>query len=194
MPAHDVTVTASFRSLSEQEKWTAALALIENATFTLTQQEAPNESAARYRLAELINALIASTGFTISADDIVIFRFVPALEGDAVNRSGANGYFEFSVTPPTVGASAHNSGTIIATSYDPTGNVGAGHASTLQAWTQNGVLHVSGLTEGKPWYVYNLYGQLVYTGIALFDKAEVALPGHGVYIVINGNSTVKINN
>ena len=41
----------------------------------------------------------------------------------------------------------------------------------LKAWAQNGVLHVSGLTTGKPWSIYNLYGQLIYNGIA--DGNEV---------------------
>jgi len=41
----------------------------------------------------------------------------------------------------------------------------------LRAWTQNGALYVSGLTAGKPWHVYNLYGQLICTGIAA-EKVE----------------------
>ncbi|MDR0796189.1 MAG: DUF6383 domain-containing protein, partial [Tannerella sp.] len=61
----------------------------------------------------------------------------------------------------------------------------------LKAWVQNGTLHVSGLTEGKPWQVYNLYGQMIYTGIATGDKAEIALPGRGIYIIQSGNQTVK---
>ena len=192
MPAHDVTVTASFRSMSAQEKWTAALALIENATFTLTQQEAPNESAARYRLAERINALIASTGFTISADDIVIFRFVPALEGSAVNRSGVNGLCEFRVTPSGVTPSAYNNGTITATSYDDVAN-GEWRMENgeLKVWTQNGWMHVSGLTVGRPWYIYNLYGQLIYTGIADGEKVEIPLPGKGIFVIVYEKVSLK---
>ena len=32
----------------------------------------------------------------------------------------------------------------------------------LKAWIINGTLYVTGLTPGKPWSVYNLYGQLIY--------------------------------
>jgi hypothetical protein len=63
MPDFPVTVEAAFEDPVYQAAWNAALALIEKATFTLTQAEAANEAAARYRLAELINALIAPTGF-----------------------------------------------------------------------------------------------------------------------------------
>jgi len=61
----------------------------------------------------------------------------------------------------------------------------------------NGALYVKGLTPGKPWYVYNLYGQLIYTGIAV-DNVETqciaSLPARGVYIVVNGQTAVKVNN
>ena len=68
----------------------------------------------------------------------------------------------------------------------------------LRAWTQNGVLYVSGLIAGKPWYVYNLYGQLICTGIAAGNDVETqciaSLPGRGIYIVKVGNSAIKISN
>jgi len=51
-------------------------------------------------------------------------------------------------------------------------NVETGHApSLLKAWTQNGVLHVSGLTTGESWSIYNLYEQLIYTGLADGNEA-----------------------
>ena len=66
----------------------------------------------------------------------------------------------------------------------------------LKAWMQNGVLFVRGLTPGKPWYIYNLYGQLIYTGIAVGDvemQCIASLPARGVYIVVNGQTAVKVN-
>jgi len=64
----------------------------------------------------------------------------------------------------------------------------------LNAYVQNGVLHVSGLTQGVSWNVYNILGAPVYQGVASSDKAEVALPGRGVYIVTDGKTAVKVNN
>jgi hypothetical protein len=61
----------------------------------------------------------------------------------------------------------------------------------LKAFVQNGTLHVSGLTAGQSWKVYNITGSLIYQGIATDSKAEFALPGRGVYIVTNGVKTVK---
>ena len=91
---------------------------------SLTQLEAPNETAARYRLADIINELIKETGFVVSPNDIVIFlyNFRPALAGDSDNPSGTNGYFEFRVTPPNTRVSAYNEGAITATSYDDVAN------------------------------------------------------------------------
>ena len=64
----------------------------------------------------------------------------------------------------------------------------------LRAWTQNGTLYVKGLTVGKPWYIYNLYGQLIYTGIAVDDvetQCIASLPGRGVYIIQSGGKAIK---
>jgi hypothetical protein len=74
----------------------------------------------------------------------------------------------------------------------------------------NGVLHVSGLTPGQSWHVYNLTGTLIYTGVAdaganistsLNDRISTSLndricvcplPVRGVYIVRSGNNVVKV--
>jgi len=61
----------------------------------------------------------------------------------------------------------------------------------LRGWVQNGLLHVSGLTSGKPWTIYNLYGQLIYTGIADGNEAKIPLPERGVYIVQSGGKVIK---
>jgi len=196
MPSCAVTVSAAFRNIGYQAAWDAALALIEKATFTLTQAEAANETAARYRLAALINALIAPTGFRISADDIVIFVFQPAVAGDATTPKGIGGLIEFRVSPPSVPPkSAYSSGFITATGFDATGNgvIAGEHAgSPLRAWAQNGVLNVSGLTVGDTWSVYNMYGILIRRTVATDSKATIPLPAHGLYIIRNGNATIKL--
>ena len=64
----------------------------------------------------------------------------------------------------------------------------------LKAWALNGVLHVSGLTQGKPWYIYNLYGQLIFIGIAVDDvetQCIASLPGRGIYIIQSGGKAIK---
>jgi len=93
--------------------------LIEDANFTLTQQQAPDEATACFALAEMINELIKSTGIVISPYDIVIFAFSPANSGTDDNPTGFHGKFEFRVTPPESRVSAYSSGTITAS---PVGN------------------------------------------------------------------------
>jgi len=66
-------------------------------------------------------------------------------------------------------------------------------ANSLKAWVENGALHVSGLSAGKPWGVYNIAG--VHLTPASFKGGGVAtmsLPSHGVYIVKQGNNAVKV--
>jgi hypothetical protein len=189
MPSSHVTVIATFINRAYESAWSAAKALIESATFTLTQAEAPNETAARYRLAARINDLIASTGFTISAGDIVIYHFYPAVEGDATRVSGANGLIEFRVSPPNLTNSAYNSGVITATAYI----VGNEHIAQpqIRTWVHDGVLHVSGLTQGKPLHIYNMYGQLIHQSKAVGAEAKIPLPARGLYTVTSGGKTVK---
>ena len=64
--------------------------------------------------------------------------------------------------------------------------------NSLQAWIQNDKLHVSGLTAGQRWNVYNVSGQLVYHNIANSDTAEIMLPVRGTHIVQSRNRSVKI--
>jgi hypothetical protein len=62
------------------------------------------------------------------------------------------------------------------------------------AWTNNGTLHVSGLTPGRSWSIYSISGTLLYKNIATVDKVEVVLPERGVYIVTCGSFVVKVVN
>ena len=190
-----------------QSAWEAAKAIIEAADFSILQNEANTQTDLRYRLADIINEMLhnvipaqAGISFTVSPSDVVIFdyNFRPAIAGDADNPSGTNGYFEFRVTPPDTRSSAYNDGVITATSLNDVANEQLTmNNEQLRAWVQNGMLYVKGLIPGKPWYVYNLYGQLICTGRSAGDvetQCIASLPGRGVYFVVNGQMSVKVNN
>jgi len=70
--------------------------------------------------------------------------------------------------------------------------VETGRAPSLQAWTSNGQLHVTGLTEGKKWSVYTAFGLLVHQSVATGNEANIALPVNGVYIIQSEGKTVKV--
>jgi hypothetical protein len=185
--------TLTFKlTVEELTKWDEALALIEKTTFDIKQEQANTEDDLRNRLAELINELIKSTGIVISPSDIYIFVFEPATAGDKDNLPGTNGTFQFRVTPSGITPSAYSSGTITAKLYTVANETIS--APTLNAYADNGVLHISGLTKGKTFYIYTLSGRLLYTAIATGDKAENALPGKGIYIVTDGKTQLKIMN
>jgi hypothetical protein len=71
---------------------------------------------------------------------------------------------------------------------------GRPQGSPLQGYVQNGVLYITGLTPGKQWNVYNLSGVLICRDVAAADRAAVALPGRGLYLVTSDYHTVKVTN
>jgi hypothetical protein len=79
--------------------------------------------------------------------------------------------------------------------FKPTGanNVEEIHTG-LKAYTQNSTLYISGLTAGNTYSVYNILGTLVYQSVANADKAEIALPGRGIYVIVSNGSVIKIAN
>jgi hypothetical protein len=64
----------------------------------------------------------------------------------------------------------------------------------LQAWITNDVLHIGGLTIGKPYRIYNLLGLVVYNGIATADVETrfIASLQNGIYIIHSENQSLKI--
>ena len=62
----------------------------------------------------------------------------------------------------------------------------------LKAWTNNGILHVSGLTEGKVWNLYNASGALVKQGVADSDVVTISLELSGMYIIQSEGKTLKL--
>ena len=201
------SVYVSFRKTG----WNAATELIEDNNFSILQNNANTLTDLRQPLADLINELILSTGVIISPNDITIIEYLfwPATEGNANNPAGTNGFFSFYVNPPCVSTSALGYGTIIATSNNDNVNGELKiENGELKAWTHGGVLYITGLTSGVPWYVYNLSGMLIYQNKenALYrvfsyrrDSVEegsvsIPLPARGIYIVKSGNSAVKIRN
>ena len=139
----------------------------------------------------------STAAFVVSPYDIVMFSFTPANAGTASSPTGVHGKFEFRVTPPSTATSAYSSGTITAS---PVSNdVIAGMTrNPLRAWTHNGILYVSGLQPGTSWSIYNLSGTRIYTGTVTADVVEthgrVSLPERGIYIVTDGNNSLKIIN
>ena len=65
-------------------------------------------------------------------------------------------------------------------------------AGTLKARVQNGTLHLSGLTAGKTWSVYNASGALVHSGIASGTEATLRLNASGLYFVRSGAQVGKV--
>ena len=86
-------------------------------------------------------------------------------------------------------------GADIAATFHTTGGAGidsAPQAKMLQAWTGSGQLHVSGLTIGNLWAVYDISGSQIYQSQATGEKAEVNLRVQGVYVVVSGAERVKV--
>ena len=67
-------------------------------------------------------------------------------------------------------------------------------ANSLNAFVQNDILYVSGLTAGEVLSIYNITGTLIYQGVTNSDKMEINLSGRGVYLIRSNNNTVKVVN
>ena len=142
-----------------------------------------------------------ATGLTVTANDITLTGFTAAVAGNAATPAGTNGTYKFTVTL-TLGASSAQTAeiqcVIAATPYNitapPTGNDNVSQSNMLKGYVQNSTLYVTGLSDGQSWQVYSLSGILIYQGIAKGDKAEVALPNRGMYIIISENKSIKVMN
>jgi hypothetical protein len=64
----------------------------------------------------------------------------------------------------------------------------------LKAYTQNGILYVSGLTAGKIWRIYNILGELVYQDTATAEETNISLPISGMYIIRSEDKVAKVVN
>jgi len=65
-------------------------------------------------------------------------------------------------------------------------------ANPLKAYVNNGILHVSGLTQGKVWNLYNASGALVKQGITNNDPVTISLDLPGMYIIQSEGKTLKV--
>ena len=65
---------------------------------------------------------------------------------------------------------------------------------SLQAWVQNGVLHIKGLNVGQIYRIYNISGIMIYQGTATANIVEVENFQllRGTYIIHSENKSVKI--
>ena len=68
------------------------------------------------------------------------------------------------------------------------------HPDVLKAYKQNGILYVSGLTVGEIWQVYDIFGKLVFQGIATEEKENISLPVSGLYIIRSIEKSAKVIN
>ena len=63
----------------------------------------------------------------------------------------------------------------------------------LSAKMINGQLHLSGLTPGRAWSVYNMYGEVVYQNVAQKIHEIITLNRKDVYLVQSDNRTVRVS-
>jgi len=116
------------------------------------------------------SATINSTGLLTAVSDGTVK--VIATSKDGTNISG---YLEITIS-----------------GQDNTGIRNPQNDSSLKAWSLNGQLHVTGLIKGEMLSVYNLTGAVVYQAITISNEADITLPAKGVYVVRQGNNTLKV--
>ncbi len=65
---------------------------------------------------------------------------------------------------------------------------------TLNGNASNGILHLGGLSPGKPLSIYNQNGQLLFNGTATADEMRIPLAWRGVLVVVSGGQQLKVMN
>ncbi|MDR0438264.1 MAG: hypothetical protein LBH22_08200 [Bacteroidales bacterium] len=143
-----------------------------------------------------LSATVDGTAITspalVDEGKIIVFTATPS-EGNVVEEWKVNGEEVYGNTSNTYTVESIARATAVTVSFGQ-GNANIGDflkTNPLLVWTNNNMLHVSGLTIGKLWSVYNISGKLVYQGIAKSDVESVSLPIHGMYIIQQGESSVK---
>ena len=126
MPAHTVTVEATFKTSGDVTAVNTAKGAVEGHTFKVAQAAANSAETVKTWLIGEINTLLGEgdTGITVTADSITVKTgadFTAATAGTSANADGTNGSFKFTVELMKNSASATTeevSGTITATAYE----------------------------------------------------------------------------
>jgi M6 family metalloprotease-like protein len=121
MPAYAVTVQVTFKK-TDAQVLDEIKELLEGRTYTVNQAVANTNVQVADWLVLQINNLLLSSGVSITADDVTIDAFTPAIEGTAATPSGTGGSFAFTVSLALNAASTTTgsiSGTITPTPYTP---------------------------------------------------------------------------
>jgi len=208
MPAYNVTVTATFQKTqgqSNMEALESAKASIEGGTYRIAQGTGNDATTVKTWLVNTLNVLFGqahNVQFRASTDPIIgdvnITTITPAIGGTEAIPDGIDGSFKFTVTLTRDAATLTTvavPGVIVATPYDNVSgiiNVETERAPSLQAWSREGKLHISGLITGEMLNIYSITGILVYQSIAVSDEADISLNTQGIYIVRNGGRAIKV--
>jgi autotransporter-associated beta strand protein len=182
MPDHDVTVTAVFTEMPDPIIQ-RSITIVPSENGKVVSDKLFSKSYEKVTL-----TITPDAGFELST--ITVYNDYASLVTVPLKGEGDTLTFLMPPYPVTVIS------TFTATPYSTTDNCIDCHSDRsgriLQAWTLNGMLHVSGLTPGQSWQVYSLTGQLIYTGIATDVTAERPLPARGIYIIKSGEKQLKI--
>ena len=140
---------------------------------------------------------ITYTGFVGTDDELEIFDVLPQLQLNVPNSAVAcKSVIDFSSkgTLNILGSTnydfAYVNGALIIEST--VGITYIPQQTTIKAYVNDGILHVSGLTQGDVWSVYNVSGALIYQSTANSDVEETLLVVSGVYFVKSGKVVVKV--
>ncbi|MDR1200353.1 MAG: hypothetical protein LBL58_01820, partial [Tannerellaceae bacterium] len=182
MPAYGVTVTATFDKIQVKR-----IELLLTGTLTLRIRNTGNVATGELSLAlSGVNAdaftLPFATLGNLSVGDETDITLTPRADLTAGT---------YTATLTVSGAGLMSVSQEITYTVIPTG-IESPQSKSLKVSIQNGILHLSGLTQGKPWSIYNISGIQVYQNIAKSDEEYITLPVRGAYIVKSGKDTIKV--
>jgi len=201
MTGADATVTANVLNgtwkVYEGDTDTGATIAINNA--------AGNATLTYYTVTFSVNDAGTASGSSISAtcggNDIASGTTVLSGKELVVTATGAGASVYTYLWSGTASGTDHTYTTIVSAAVNAVCRVTGNRLTTadnplqanlLKAWTNNGILHVSGIAEGKQWKLYNVSGALVKHGIAGSDLVTISIELPGMYIIQSEGNTLKV--
>ena len=140
-----------------------------------------------------VNDVEVESGVRVATGSNIVFTAVPDSEF-YVKGWRRNGALVNNNTTNTFTISNLSAATKITVEFDTESGIDPPLENPLRAWANNGILHITGLVAGETLRVFSVTGAMVFHNDAMADVMDIPLNVRGIFIVQNGNSTLKVIN